>query len=129
MEKVTGTFIRNYKKQDTGNTVFVYKVTGSPEQLNAYEEAQGERYRVDEETGHVLWFTTRYAGDKVDILINTDNGKIYADMTEFNKVASLTEQFGGEMGKEIARQAVDRLFGKKSSTPEPELKRTGSDKL
>ena len=98
-----------------GNKTFRYKVTGTPDALEAYQQAQGDYYRVDEETGNVLWFTTRYAGEKGTLVVS-DSGKIYADMTEFNKIASLTEQFGGELGKEIARQAVERLLKGSTTT-------------
>ena len=105
-------FIRQYKQRETGNNVFVYSVKGSDDAMQAYEEARGEFHRVDEKTGDVLWFNSRFCGDDVKLVVNGDNGKVYADMTEFNKIQSLTEQFGGVLGQEIARQAVSRLFGK-----------------
>lgn len=95
-----------------GNDVFRYKVTGSPEAMQAYEEAQGDYYRVDEETGNVLYFSSRFIGETGTLIINSENNKIYADMSEFKKVASLSSQFGGQLGAEIAKQAVGRLLGK-----------------
>ena len=122
MNKLSATCIGHYISQK-GNKTFRYKVTGTPESLQAYQDAQGEYYRVDEETGNVLWFTTRYAGERCALVVNS-NGKIYADMTEFNKIASLTEQFGGVLGQEIARQAVSRLMGGASVSAGEQVKET-----
>jgi hypothetical protein len=117
MNKLKGECLGMYVSRN-GNETFRYKVTGSPEALTAYEEAQGEYYTVDDATGNVLWFTTRYAGETATIVV-TDAGKIYADMSEFAKQASLAKQFGGNLGQELARSAAEKLLGKPvaNSTP------------
>jgi len=75
MNKLSAECIGNYVSKN-GNVVFRYKVTGSAEAMSAYEDAQGEYYTVDDATGNVLWFTTRFAGDKATLVV-TDAGKIY----------------------------------------------------
>ncbi len=110
MNKLKGECLGMYVSRN-GNETFRYKVTGSPDALSAYEEAQGEYYTVDDATGNVLWFTTRYAGENATIVV-TDAGKIYADMSEFAKQASLAKQFGGNLGQELARSAAEKLIGK-----------------
>ena len=40
--------IRSYVKPGSGNTVFVYGVTGTPEELAKYKEVQGANYKEDE---------------------------------------------------------------------------------
>ena len=58
------TYLRQYVKPETGNTVYVYTVDGTPEELAQYKSVQGSNYIEDRETGSVLWFTTKYAMNK-----------------------------------------------------------------
>ncbi len=112
---------RSYKSKN-GNRTFVYAVSGKPSDLEAYKEAQGEFYRVDDKTNEPLWFTTRCIG-KNGTLIITDNGNVVPDMSEYDEAASLAEQYGGNLGEMLAREAAQRLLGgnrKTSSAPTPE---------
>lgn len=93
-----------------GNLTFRYAVSGTKEQLEAFAKAQGEFHRVDEATGTPLWFTTNFAGNTGSLII-TQNGKVVADMTEFEKANSLAKQFGGNLGQELARHAAATLMG------------------
>jgi len=83
----------SYRKPTTGTKVFRFTVTGSEKELQAFEEAQGDNYRLDETSGKPLWFSTRYIGDNVSLII-TNNGNVVADDTELSKMQSLVEQFG-----------------------------------
>ena len=107
---------RSYKSKN-GNRTFVYAVSGKPSDLEAYKEAQGEFYRVDDKTNEPLWFTTRCIG-KNGTLIITDNGNVVPDMSEYDEAASLAEQYGGNLGEMLAREAAQRLLGgRRSSSP------------
>lgn len=101
--------IRSYKS-NKGNTVFVYGVTGTPEQIEAFAKAQGENHRVDETSGTPLWFTTRCVGQSGTLII-TSNGKVVADMSAFDQAASLASQYGGNLGEQLARAAAETLLG------------------
>lgn len=117
MKNLKGTFVRSYKKLDKNGVlvdVFVYAVTGSKEAIAEYGRVQGEFLRVDEDTKHPLFFTTRYVGE-VSPLIITEKGNVVADMSEFSKAASLASQFGGNLGQELARAAASKLMGGNSS--------------
>ena len=103
-------FIRSYKKRETGNTVFVYAVQGTPAQLEAFANAQGDKNVIDEKTGESLWFTTRFVGNSGDLII-TSNGKVVADMSKFDQAASLAAQYGGNLGDQLARAAAESLLG------------------
>jgi len=116
MKKLTATLIGQYVNKK-GNDVFRYKVTGSPDAMEAYESVQGDYHREDEETGNVLWFSSRFCGDTATLVVNEDTSKVYADMSEFKKIASLSSQFGGALGQEIARQGVSKLLGRKAVEP------------
>ena len=103
------TMQRSYKSKN-GNRTFVYTVTGSNAEMEAYREAQGEYYREDEKTNQALWFTTKCIG-KAGTLLITDNGNIVPDMSEFDEAASLAQQYGGNLGEMLAREAAQRLLG------------------
>lgn len=105
------TYRRPYKSKN-GNTVFVYGVSGTATELEAFEKAQGTFHRVDETTGEPLWFTTRAVGDSANLII-TSNNKVVPDMSEFDKADSLARQYGGNLGDQLAKAAAERLLGKK----------------
>lgn len=99
---------RSYRSRN-GNATFVYKVTGSATDLEAYKEAQGEYYREDEQ-GNPLWFTTRCIGPSGKLIITT-NGNIVPDMSAYDQAASIAAQYGGNFGQELARQAASAIMG------------------
>jgi hypothetical protein len=114
---------RSYKSPK-GNTVFVYAVTGNEESLSAFETAQGTNHRTDDTTGKPLFFTTRCFGDNGTLII-TSNGKVVPDMSEFDKANSLAQQYGGNLGDQLARIASERLLGvQPASAPVPAPART-----
>lgn len=105
-------FSRSYKKINKAGvlqTVFVYKVSGSDEQLETFEKAMGDNYRESEE-GEALWFTTRFVGSSGDLL-TTSSGNVAADMSRFDQAASLASQYGGNLGQELAKHAAATLMG------------------
>jgi len=112
------TFVRSYRKQETGNIVNVYAVSGSKAELEVFAETQGDNHVVDEKLNKPLWFSTRFVGDSVPLII-TKNGKVVADTSEFDKAASLCEQYKGTaLGTEMAKIMAERLLGNGShSTP------------
>ena len=108
---------RSYRSKNTGTPVFVYTVSGNAEELKSYESIQGEYYREDTKTGEPLWFTTRCVGDFGNLIITT-NDKIVADMSEFDKAASVAAQYGGNLGEQLASIAASKLLGGASAPVE-----------
>lgn len=103
------TSIRNYVKKETGNDVFVYSVNfANEEEHNAFKDAQGAQYRVDAKTGQILWFSSRYHGENIDLII-TSNNKVVADTSAFAKAKSLAKQYGGDFGQELAKASAQSL--------------------
>ena len=92
--------VGSYRKPVTGTKVFRFNVFGTETELQEFEQAQGDNYRVDDTTGKPLWFTTRYTGDSVDLIITKENNVI-ADDTEMSKLQSLVEQYGADTAKLI----------------------------
>lgn len=115
------TLQRSYMSKN-GNRTFTYAVTGSNAEMEAYKEAQGEYYTEDRKTQEVLWFTTKCIG-KTGTLLITDKGNIVPDMSEFDEAASLAQQYGGNLGEMLAREAAQRLLGRRTlSSSKPAAK-------
>ncbi len=107
--------IRSYRSKN-GNPTFVYGVTGSASDLDAFKTAQGEYYREDSD-GTALWFTTRCVGQTGQLIITT-NGNIVPDMSAYDQAASLAAQYGGNFGAELAKSAAQAILGG-TSKPSP----------
>ena len=121
MHNLKLTSVGQYRNKK-GTLVFRYKVSGSASALSAYEDAQGQYYTVDQDTGDVLFFTPRFAGKNATLIV-TDEGKTYVDMSELEQQASMIAQFGGNLGQAMADAFAKKLSGG-SSTPEPTVKRS-----
>lgn len=114
-----------------GNDTFVYAVSGSKEQLEAFKAAQGNNYREadgsgPEPAGTVLWFTTRCVGDTGSLVI-TSKGNVIADTSAFKQAASLCKQYGGNFGQELAKAAVAKLLGGGNTADAPVPASTPAD--
>lgn len=110
--------VRSYKSKQ-GNTVFVYAVTATGKDLEAFKTASGDFYREDEKTNQPLWFTTRCIGNTGKLVI-TAKGKIVPDMSAFEQAASLAKQYGGNLGNELAKAAASALLGGHQNDAQPE---------
>ena len=122
----------SYKKAAPGgksaNTVFVYTVSGSKDELEKYEETQGENFRKDDETGAPLFFTTRCAPNNAELII-TQSDRVVVDMSAFDQADNIAKQYGGSLGTELARQFASQLAGsignpvRVTAVPEEESKK------
>lgn len=101
--KLTAKFQRKYRKPVTGTTVFVYNVNGSEQDLQKFQDAEGDNFRLDEKTGKPVWFTTRFIDDNITLVI-TENGRVVADDSELSKLESLVKQFGVDVAKLVLMQ-------------------------
>ena len=111
---LTVKLIGNYRSTN-GNTVFRYAVKGNASDLEKFKEAQGDFHR-EQEDGTPLWFTTRCIGNSGKLVITSKN-KVVPDMSAYEQAASLSAQFGGNFGAELARASVAGLMG---TTPSEE---------
>lgn len=102
VDKVTGLEIKT--------VVFRYSVSGSAEEMEAYAKAKGANNRVDEKTGQTLFFSTKYVGDVVDLLILA-NGDVIIDTSELRKAEAIVASMGGDLGKALAEETARRLMG------------------
>lgn len=97
---LSGKLVSSYRKKETGTRVFRYAVSGSNEDIKAFEECMGDNLKLDDESGKPVYFTTRYVSDNIKLLI-TSEGKVVTDDTEVSKLQSLVEQYGPEVAKLI----------------------------
>lgn len=114
--------LNSYGKIDrNGNPIdiFVYKLTGTKSALARYEEIQGDNYREDEETGDVLYFSTRYFGDTGEVII-TVNDRIAPNMGQQREWKSIVAQNPGQIGEALANKIAEQLLGVKATTPPAE---------
>jgi hypothetical protein len=105
--------VRSYRSKN-GNVTFVYAVSCNAQELKAYKKAQGEFYRESED-GTPLWFTTRCIGDAGTLII-TQAGNIVPDMSKYDQLASIVEQYGGNLGDHLAAKAASELLGSQGSS-------------
>ena len=105
--------IRSYKKLNKLQvlvTVFVYAiVNATAEQLAKYKAVLADNFREDED-GQALWFSTRCVGQTGTLIITSAN-KVVADTSKFDEAASLAQQYGGNLGTELAKHAANMLLG------------------
>lgn len=99
---------RGQYRNKKGTLVFRYAVSGAPDAMKAYEDAQGEYFTQDATTDEVLYFTTKFCG-KTATLVVTEDGKIYPDMSELEQQASFVAQLGGNLGEAMAREIAKKL--------------------
>ena len=102
--------LNSYRSSKSGNIVYRYEVSGTATELENYKVSQGNNYVESDTTGKPLWFTTRYAGESVNLII-TGKGNVIADMSEIEQANSLIAQFPGALGDAIARATAERLLG------------------
>ncbi len=93
----------------TGQTkvrdIFVYRITGSPEDLKAYTDSVGNNLVTDDD-GAPLYFTVTPSPTDVCKMYQTKTGKnagqFNLDMSEFRKDRAIVAMAGGNMGQSIA---------------------------
>lgn len=114
-------YIRNYRKQDSGTIVYVYELSGKKDDIERYEAIQTtDKIRYDETSKKPLFFTVNFGGDDAKVVI-TPKDKVFIDLSEFQKAASLVAQFGGNFGQALAEESVRRIMdNKQQSTPVPQ---------
>ena len=110
-------FARAYRAKGNGSwagkTVRVYLVTASTdEELQQYEEAQGDYLQHDDDTGKPLWKTIdTFIPSVVTLEWNYDGTGVYAKFDTVAKIQSATESLGtGLLAQAFAQRASDMLF-------------------
>ena len=102
--------LNSYRSSKSGNIVYRYEVSGTTTELENYKVSQGNNYVESDTTGKPLWFTARYAGESVNLII-TGKGNVIADMSEIEQANSLIAQFPGPLGDAIAKAIAEKILG------------------
>ena len=79
-----------------GNKVFVYSVSGTPEQLAKYKELQGDFYREDADTKVPMHFEQNFIGVEAPLIKNAAGDKFFANTGEQDIFAELCKKGGWE---------------------------------
>jgi hypothetical protein len=105
-DRVSVKFKSSYKKEG-GKTIFVYRVTGSPENIARYKELQGGNL-VEETPGKPLYFTQFALGAEGQLILGET--RIIPDRSHLDMAQSLAAQYGGNLGETIAQQMLKGLI-------------------
>ena len=115
-----GTLKNSYKKAGPKGpqTIFVYRVSGPKDEVEKYVELKdAEGYLTEDDDGTPLYFTNRYYGDTITIMI-TENENIVIDTTTFDKLASLVESnpfLADAISGQFANQILSGIKGVSAS--------------
>ena len=118
-----GTFSGRQYRDNQNNDRFVYIISGTAEELDAYKSSQGQYYiegdKVDRpnEFGKPLWRAYQYSGEDIIVAISKNN-KVYADMSELRKQASFVKQLGGNLGDSLANKIAAQFMGGTTKAPQ-----------
>jgi hypothetical protein len=108
-------FARTYratKGLQKGKLVRVYLVSAStPQELESYEESQGDYLQHDEDTGKPLWKTTdAFIPSSVTLEWNYDKSRVYAKFDTVAKIQSAIDSLGtGLLAQAFAQRTTDML--------------------
>lgn len=119
-------FARSYvttNKHGQKTDMFVYLVSGTPEDLALFEEVQGEYYRRDPD-GTPVYITPRFHGQQATLIVleatEDKPARIVADMSSAAQARSLMEQYKGTaIADAIAQQIAATLLGTTKPAPVP----------
>ena len=109
-------FARTYratKGLQKGKLVRVYLVSASTdEELQQYEESQGDYLQHDEDTGKPLWKTTdAFIPSSVTLEWNYDGSRVYAKFDTVAKMQSAIDSLGtGLLAQATAQLAAQQLM-------------------
>lgn len=89
-------FLRQYRKRETGNLVFVYKVTGTEEAVAAYVKAKiaegAPAASIQSKEDGTLFYSNKFVGVKPLALIQTKEGKWFPDTTKQDQILMLQKE-------------------------------------
>lgn len=108
-------FARTYratKGLQKGKLVRVYLVSASTdEELQQYEESQGDYLQHDEDTGKPLWKTTDpFIPSSVTLEWNYDGSRVYAKFDTVAKMQSAIDSSTGLLAQALAQLAAQQLM-------------------
>lgn len=114
----------SYVKKETGNTVYVFDVTGDDASLKFYKKIKGKNLVLDKETGSPLFFSTRAClTPTAPLYYKAKDESFGIDTSAAKRIASLCEQYEGTLGSAIANRFLDQIMGaapNQASKAEPE---------
>ena len=104
---------------ESGETMNVYRISGSQEELQAYEEYKGTFLRHCDQTGLPLYYTKYFKGNGP--LCLSDKGNYYIDDSAQQRIINKYRSMGLDPEKMLAQAFNDELkrASRPQSKPEP----------
>lgn len=106
--------VNEYIKEETGNTVYVYAISGKPDEVRKYTEsveAEGRKVVIDEQN-RPLFFTTNFATAEGEFRISK-RGNWYVDSSGVKRALQMAKSANID-----PTELILRLAGVKSVTPQ-----------
>jgi hypothetical protein len=98
------TYVRQYRKKEGGNLVFVHTVSGDKKELAQYKKDKGEFYKEDDQK-RPLFFSNRFAGQTCE-LRKTEKDYVL-DTTVADQIKNLMDQgFAYELAVSMTAKAT-----------------------
>jgi hypothetical protein len=104
----------SYPLSESGETMNIYKISGSPEDIKAYEEYKGTFIRHCDQTGLPLYYTKYFKGNGPVCI--SDKGSYYIDDSAQQKIINKYRSMGLDPEKMLAQSFNEEL--KRASRPQ-----------
>lgn len=116
------TFVSTFRSTGKNNIAtkgklrFKYKVSGTKQELEDFEQSRGDFF-VKDESGNPLYNSLSYVG-KTTNLVKTQDGRYIADTSVLDTANSLAEQFPFLAG-ELAKDTLKAIMGTSAPVAKP----------
>ena len=104
----------SFPLSESGETMNIYRVSGSPEDIKAYEEYKGTFIRHCDQTGLPLYYTKYFKGNGPVCI--SDKGSYYIDDSAQQKIINKYRSMGLDPEKMLAASFNEEL--KRASKPQ-----------
>lgn len=122
-----------YRRNDALGKRFVYSVTGTPEEMEAYKKAQGANFKADED-GTVLFFVTEWMivpgqaprrqiiSKQLKLQVSMKGDKVFVD--DSDKTLALNEKIENGLADAIIQRLADQYVnGNAGAATKPTAKK------
>lgn len=104
-------------KTTKGDSVFVYHITGTDEEIAKYREIKGNNFKTDEVTGKPIYWSSRFFMPNTELKFNYKGTGVYPDTAAFDQAAAMTKQYGGNFGQVLGQHFVEKLLSGNTAMP------------
>ena len=110
---------------ESGETMNIYRISGSQEEISKYEEYKGTFLRHCDQTGLPLYYTKYFKGNGP--LCLSEKGSYYIDDSAQQKIINKYRSMGLDPEKMLAQAFNEEL--KKASRPQQQVQDTSEEEV